>query len=133
MISKIILTVDDLKYIDDYREVGINTFLFLLKDFSVGYNSYTLEEINKLNVSNKYILINRVLDCDSIDNLRAVLKSIKNIKGIVFEDIGVLELVKELKLDIELILFQNHFNWNKDRINFWLDRYNSVCVRNELT
>ena len=133
MISKIILTIDDLKYIDDYREVGITTFLFPLKDYSVGYNTYTLDEINSINVSNKYILLNRVLDCKDIDNLKEVLKNLKDIKGIVFEDIGLIELVKELSIDIELILFQNHFNCNKDSINFWLDRVNSVFVSNELT
>lgn len=133
MISKIILTIDALKYIDDYREVGITTFLFPLKDYCVGYNTYTLDEINKVNVSNKYILINRVLDCKGIDDLTNVLKSIKDIKGLVFEDIGVLELAEELKLDLELILFQNHFNCNKDSINFWLDRVTSVFVSNELT
>ena len=96
MISKIILTIDDLKYIDDYREVGITTFLFPLKDYSVGYNTYTLDEINSINVSNKYILLNRVLDCKDIDNLKEVLKNLKDIKGIVFEDIGLIELVMML-------------------------------------
>ncbi len=131
MISKIILIVDDLKYLDDYREVGLTTFLFPLKDFSVGYKDYSLEEIEKLNVSNKYILVNRVLDCDGIDRFKKIINKFKSIKGIFFEDIGIYQVLKDSKLD--LILFQNHFNCNKDSINFWLDRVNSVVVSNELT
>ena len=131
MKSKIILTVDDLQYLDDYREVGVTTFLFPLKGFSVGYNDYTLEEINKANVSNKYILLNRVLDCIDIDKLKTIIKDIKGIKGIFFEDIGAYQVLKDL--DLELILFQNHFNCNIDSVNFWLDRVNSVVISNELT
>ena len=33
----------------------------------------------------------------------------------------------------EKILFQNHFGTNKDSINFWLDRVDSVFVSNEIT
>ena len=61
MMSKILINVDDAKYIDDYRKAGIDAFLFALEGYSVGYNTYTLEEIEKNDVSNKYILINRLL------------------------------------------------------------------------
>ena len=45
MMSKILINVDDAKYIDDYRKAGIDAFLFALKGYSVGYNTYSLEEI----------------------------------------------------------------------------------------
>ena len=127
------IVLDNLDYLDDYRKVGLTTFLFPLKGFCVGYNDYSLEEINKIDVSNKYILINRVLDCKDIDEFKKIINDIKNIKGLVFEDIGIYQTMKNLKLDLELILFQNHFNCNKESINFWLDRVDSVVVSNELT
>ena len=133
MISKVMLVVDNLDYLNDYRKVGIATFLFPLKGFSVGYDDYSLEEINEIGVSNKYLLINRVLDCKDIDKLKNLLSELKGIKGLVFEDIGVYQFVKHLGLDLELILFQNHFNCNTESINFWLERVNSVVVSNELT
>lgn len=133
MISKIILVLDNPDYLNDYRKVGITTFLFPLKEFCVGYNDYTLEEINKIDVSNKYILVNRVLDCKGIDNFKKIIKDLKGIKGIVFEDIGIYQIFSKLDVDLELILFQNHFNCNKESINFWLDRVDSVVVSNELT
>ena len=132
MISKILLYVDNLKYIDEYREVGVSTFLFALKGYCVGYNTNTLEEINNVNISNKFVLINRVLESKDIDNLREILPKLK-VDGIVFEDVGVYNLIKELKLDIKMILFQNHFNTNSFSVNFWLDRVDSVVISNELT
>ncbi len=132
MISKVLLYVDDIKYIEDYRKVGVEAFLFALDGYCVGYNTYSLEEINKIDVSNKYILLNRVLDCKDIDNLKRILSKFK-CKGIVYEDIGVYNLVKELGLNLELIFYQNHFGTNARSINFWLDRVDSVFVSNEIT
>jgi hypothetical protein len=131
--SNILIYVDKLEYIDDYRKAGVSAFLFGLEEFCVGYNTYSLSVIDSVEVSNKYLLVNRVLDCKSIDKLRDILKDIKGIKGIVFEDIGVLNVINDLKLDVEKILFQNHFGTNKDSINFWLDRVDSMVVSNEIT
>ena len=130
--SNILIYVDKLEYISDYRKAGVSAFLFGLSDYCVGYNTYTLEEINDVEVSNKYLLINRVLDCDAIDKLKVVLKDIIGIKGIIFEDIGLINVINDLGLDVEKILFQNHFGTNKDSINFWLDRVDSVFVSNEV-
>jgi collagenase-like PrtC family protease len=133
MISNILIYVDDLKNLEDYRKAGCNAFLFALDGYCVGYNTYSLEEIKKVDVSNKYIILNRVLDCKDIDNLKSILKDLNGIKGIVFEDIGVYHLLKEMNIAIEMILFQNHFATNTLSINFWLDRVNSVFVSNEIT
>ena len=70
------------------------TLAYPLKDFCVGLtNTFLLEEIP----TNSYIYVNRVLDCDSLDNLKKVLKN-ANQKGIIFEDLGVLDAVKSLSL-----------------------------------
>ena len=134
MKSKIIINVEKISDIDDYKKVGITTFLFALKGFCVGYeNEFTIDEVNEIKESN-YLLINRVLDCDAVDSLKELLNnSTLNIKGIFYEDIAVYQIVKELNLNIELISFQNHFNSNCGTINFWLDRVDSVLVCNELT
>lgn len=133
MISKILIYVDDITHIDDYRRVGVSTFLFALEGYCVGYHTNSLEEIKKVNVSNKYILLNRVLDCKDIDSLKEILRDFEGIKGIVFEDIGVYHLVKKMQLDLELILFQNHFATNSQSVAFWLKRVDSLFISNEIT
>ena len=133
MMSKILISVDSAKYIDDYRKAGINAFLFALDGYSVGYNTYSIDEIKKIDVSNKYILINRLLDSFEVDSLREVLKDLKDVTGIVYEDIAVYMICKELDLDIELIFFQNHFGTSLPEVNFWLDRVDSMFISNEIT
>lgn len=129
--SNILIYVDKLEYISDYRKAGVSAFLFGLSNYCVGYNTYTLDDIKNVEVSNKYLLINRVLDCKAIDELKVILKDISGIKGIVFEDIGLVNVLNDF--EGEKILFQNHFGTNKDSINFWLDRVDSVFVSNEIT
>lgn len=133
MISNILIYVDDINHIDDYRKAGVAAFLFGLEGYCVGYNTYSLEEIKKQSVSNKYIILNRMLDCKDIDNLRNIISDFTGIKGIVFEDIGVYNMVKDLELDLELILFQNHFATNTKSVNFWLNRLDSIFISNEIT
>ena len=129
--SNILIYVDKLEYISDYRKAGVSAFLFGLSNYCVGYNTYTLDDIKNVEVSNKYLLINRVLDCKAIDELKVILKDISGIKGIVFEDIGLVNVLNDF--EGEKILFQNHFGTNKDSINFWLDRVDSIFVSNEIT
>ncbi len=133
MISKILIYVSAIENIDDYRKAGVSAFLFGLDGYCVGYNTYSLDTIKKVNVSNKYILLNRVIDCKDIDKLKNVLTQLDGIKGIVFEDIGVYEVAKKMNLGLELILFQNHFATNKDSVSFWLERVDSVFLSNEIT
>jgi len=133
MISKILLYVQDVNHINDYRKVGVSTFLFALEGYCVGYKTYSLEEIVNVKVSNKYILLNRILDCKDIDNLKSILNNLGGIKGIVFEDIGIYQLVKDMKIDKELILFQNHFGTNSNSVNYWLDLVDSMFISNEIT
>lgn len=133
MISKVLIYVDDLNHINDYRKAGVSAFLFGLEGYCVGYKTYSLEEIEKIDVSNKYIILNRVLDCKDIDNLRNILLKFTNIKGLIFEDIGVYNMARDMGIELEMILFQNHFGTNSCSVNFWLDRVDSMFISNEIT
>lgn len=133
MKHNILINVEKKEYIDAYRKAGITAFLFALKDFCVGYQTFDIEDIIEADVPNKYILINRVLNSNDIDKLKEIIELFKGIKGIVFEDIGVYNVIKELNKDLELILFQNHFCTNSSSINFWLNRVDSTFVSNEIT
>lgn len=134
MKEKVIVSINQIEEIEEYKKVGISTFLFALQDFSVGYeNTFAIEKINEIEEENKYILINRVLDCDSVEKLRVLLKQTNHIKGIFFEDIAVYQIVKKEGLSYELIAFQNHFGSNIKSIDFWLNLIDSVVICNELT
>ena len=131
--SKYLILVNNLILINDFKELGYTNFLFALKDYSIGYSDFDLSEINAVN-ANKYLLINRILDSNEIRNLEQILINLVDIKGIVFEDLGVLEIAKKHNLDVELIYFHNHAGTNYKTINFWLNQgICSVVLSNELT
>ncbi len=103
------------------------TLAYPLKDFCVGFNNtFLLEEIP----TDAYIYVNRVLDCESLDKLKEVLKNV-NQKGIIFEDLGVIEITKSLS--IEKILFQNHQLTNYESVNEYLKYVDSLLISTDIT
>lgn len=129
--NKTLLLVSDDNLIDILKKESSITFLFPLEGFSVGFEKTF--NINDINVEG-FIFANRLLDNASIIELKEILKNLpKNIKGIVFDDIGVLNILQELKLDITKILFLNHLNCNYESINAYLEYVDSVVISTDIT
>jgi len=127
--NKILLNVSNIDDIKEYKKLGVSNFLFPLKDFSIGYNSFSFDEIKNID-ENVYVLVNRILTDDDIDNILK-LNIPSNVKGFVVEDVG---LFYELKnKNFELILFQNHLNNNFETINFWLKHFDSLVISTDIT
>lgn len=126
--SKILLQINNLCDVDFYKKLGVTNFLFPLKDYSVGYNSYTFNEISKYD--NAYVLVNRLLTDEDIDNFLK-LSIPKNIKGFVLEDTGMYEILKDK--GYTLINFQNHLNNNYKTINYWLKYFDSLVISTDIT
>lgn len=108
-----------------------NTFLFPIENFCVGIpKTFKLEEITEESL----IFINRLLDKDGIENFKVLLKNLpKNIKGIVFDDIGILNILLETKSTLTKILFLNHANCNYESINAFLEYVDSVVISTDIT
>ena len=128
--SKYLVLVQNKSLISKFKEVEKATFLFPLEGFSVGYPiTFKLDEIDEFGA---YILVNRLLDESSILKLKDLFSNFpKNIKGIVFEDLGVIDLVKDL--DITKILWQSHLNASYLSINGFLKYVDSVMVSTDIT
>lgn len=134
MPSNSLVIINELAEIKVYQEAGVTAFLFALKDFSVGYpQTYDSADLRMIKVD-KYLLINRLLDSNGVADLSKVLAGITDIKGLVYEDIAVYQLVNKLKLDLALIYFPNHGLCNQKAVAYWLDKgLNSIVLANELT
>lgn len=127
--DKILLTVNNLDDINYFKELEVSNFLFPLENYVVGYDTFSLKEIEKSKVK-AYLLINRLLTDDDIDEfLKLVLPS--NVVGLVIEDVGLYYSLKDCNL--ELINFQNHLNNSFETINFWLDYYDSIVLSTDIT
>lgn len=133
MKEKVIVNVVLPEEILFYQKNGINNFLVPLDKFCVGYQTMSADLIKNLR-GNLYLLINRILDKEGIESLKEILPAIDNIKGIFFDDLGVLEIINELKLKVEKIYFPNHFATNYASINAYFKRgIDSVVLSNEIT
>lgn len=129
MLNKVIVRVNNLKEVNTLKEKGISNFLFPLEKFSIGYQTFTLEEIKDLKV-NIYLLINREFDNITLNEFKKI-KDLSFVKGIFFEDIAVYMLLKGT--GIPLIWSTMHFVINSRSINFWLAKVCSARLSNELT
>ncbi len=107
-------------------------FLFPMKEYSVGFlKTFSKEEIQ---TPNAYLYINRILDKDAILNLKKDLGMLpKNIRGICFTDLGIINIVKELNLKVKLIYMQNHNTTNAVSINYYLEYVDSVFLSTDIT
>lgn len=127
--NKIIITINNLDEIKEYKKIGITNFLFAVKDFSIGYSSFQLDELANLN-ENIFLLINRIMDTKSIENLRKIIQKLKFVKGIFFEDLGIYQMLKDT--NIPLIYNQTQFATNIKSINHFLDKTYSAVISNSL-
>jgi len=132
--DKLLISINNLEDIKKYRRVGITAFLFPLKEFSIGYpNTFEINDITEIDADN-YILINRLLDNQAIQEVKNIICNLPDsIKGIVFDDIGILNICKNENVKQELILFQTHFATSTKNVNYWLNEVDSVVLSNEIT
>lgn len=122
---KKLVTVTNREIIDDLRRDANITLVNPLKSFCVGYEvEFDISEIDD------YVLVNRILDDNDLDKLESILNS-SNIKGIVFDDLGIIDIVANL--DITKILLLDHLATNTKSINYYLEYVDSVIVSNDLT
>lgn len=129
--NKILLLVETRELAQKFRSESNVTFLFPVKGFCVGFNETI--DINDIKEEG-FIFVNRILDNEGIEAFRNMIKEVpKNIKGIVFDDIGVLNVLKEEKIELTKILFLNHFNCNYLSINEYLEYVDSVVVSSDIT
>jgi len=124
-----LLKINNIEDISKLKELGITKFVYPLKNFCVGIpNTFLVSDI----LEDGYLFINRILDNDGIDELRKIIDNLpKNIIGIIFDDLGIYELIKNK--DIEKILYLSHFNCNSKSVNIYLDLVDTVILSTDIT
>ena len=120
------------KNIEEYINMGINTFLLPLEKYSVEYNKYfSLEEIRnikeKYNNIDLFVSLNKNIMNEELNDLKDILKELDNlsIKGIFFYDSAIIKLKKDLNLNLDLVWSQTHMVTNYKTCDY----YNSMGVK----
>ena len=101
----------------------VDAYLLGIENLSVNMPIYfTLEEIKNINTEKEvFISLNKNMHSNDLKLLEETLIELSklNIKGIFFYDIGVLNIVKRLNINIPLVWAQEHMTTNYETINFW--------------
>lgn len=122
---KKLVTVISEEFDKDLRENDTLVKVYPLKSFCVGYDTYfSIEEIYD------FVLVNRILNDEELDELERILKG-SSIRGILFDDLGVLEIVADMPITKILIL--DHIATNTKSINYYLEFVDSVVVSSDIT
>ena len=114
-----------LMYIPNKKELNndVDAYLLGIENLSVNMPIYfTLEEIKNIKSDKEiFISLNKNMHSNDLSLLEETIIELSklNIKGIFFYDIGVLNIVKRLNLNIPLVLSQEHLTTNYETINFW--------------
>ena len=115
------------KNIEDYLNYT-NSFILGLKDFSINYLEFDINEIKELLNNYKDIEVFVSLNCNYFnDDLKELEEKIIelskiNIKGILFYDLAVLEIVKRNNLKVDLCWHQEHMVNNYNTCNYYYDK-----------
>lgn len=115
---KTLVIPSSLKIIDKLNCDGV---IIGIKDLSINMPCYF--EINDLNKINKeiFVCLNKNIHNNELDLLEKTLIELSNhkIDGIIFYDIAVVNIVKRLKLNFNLVWSQEHMTNNYYTVNFW--------------
>lgn len=133
---KYIVVPNDIKDIEIYSN-NIDTFIIGLKDYSINYPIATIEEIKELSKKyNLFIAVNKNIFNSELDDLLDKLKELAklNILGVLYYDLGILNLVKDNNLSLDLVWHQTHMVTNYNTCNFYYEQgVKYGYIANEIT
>lgn len=115
------------KKIQDYLNYT-NSFIIGIKDFSISYLEYSLEEIKKLkrdypNIE-LFVSMNKNIFNKDLKELERILIELSNIdiQGVLFYDLSILSIVQRLGLNLPLIWGQEHMTTNYNTCNYYYQK-----------
>ena len=115
------------KDILDYLDYT-NSFIIGLKDFSINYQEYSIEEIKKLREEYPnieiFVSMNKNIFNSDLINLKDMLHELShiNINGVLFYDLSILSIVNKEKLNIPLVWAAEHMTTNYNTCNYYLEK-----------
>ena len=125
---KISVITNDVNNVLEYSKLGVDAFIFGLKDYSSGYNNeLTIDEIRKLREDYSgelFIAVNKNIFNRELVDLEFKLQQLDelNISGILFYDMAVLSIRNKLGLRVPLVWNQTHMVTNYNTCNYYYDK-----------
>ncbi|MBQ6282059.1 MAG: U32 family peptidase [Bacilli bacterium] len=120
---KILVEPLSLNHLYELDKKDIGGFIVGIEGFSI-FQSLKLDvdDIKNINTNKElYVFINKPIHNNELDSVKDILISLSkmNISGVLFEDIAIYKLNKDLKLNLNLIWASNHLPTNTYSCNYW--------------
>ncbi len=134
---KYVIIPNDIDELDFYKEKGIDTFIIGLEHYSINYPTASLEWIQEF--SQKYSLfisVNKNIFNSELEDVQKQLIALSKlpIQGVLFYDLGLLNLVHENKIPIDLVWHQTHMVTNYNTCNYYYEKgVKTAFLANEIT
>ena len=123
--SKLIVTVNDLLQLDELLDKNIYGVMLYVDKLSVNSSFYiNVDELNEIDFKDKkvFVVMNKIMHNCDLDEVRLVLSQLKKMDvKILFYDIGVYNIAKELDMVDKLVIYQDHLNASIQSNKFYYD------------
>lgn len=112
--SKLIVTVNSLDHLSKLVDKDIYGVMLYIDKLSVNSSFYIdIDDINNINLKNKklFVVMNKLMHNSDLDMVTEVLKKLVNMDvKILFYDMAVFNISKELGIIDKLVIYQDHLN-----------------------
>ncbi len=122
---KFIIIPKDIKDLDLYKNKGADTFIFGLEDYCINYPSLSLEKIKELSQdTNIFVAMNKNIFNSELEDVKDKLVELSKlpILGVLYYDLGILNIVKNYDISIDLVWHQTHMVTNYNTCNYYYDK-----------
>lgn len=106
----------------------VDGFILGVKNLSVNLPYYLeldelMEVINNLSSKEIFVSLNKNIHNTDLEYLKEVLIKLDktNVKGVIYYDVSIVNLKKELNLQLDLVWGQEHMTTNYLTMNYWYD------------
>ena len=123
LLMKTLIIPKSIEEINDFKDY-YDGIIIGIKDLSVNVNLYlTVEEVNNLKIDKEiFVALNKNMHNCDLELLENTMKSLKNIKGILYYDASVVALYSELKPLYDLVWSQEHMTTSSVTCNYWYEK-----------
>ncbi len=118
------------KNIDFYRKLGIENYLFSLKDYATESNCYfNINDIKEIKSQYRdihlFVSINKNIKNQEIEPLKKILKELDfiGIDAVFFYDQAIILLKEKLNLSFDLVWAQTHMVTNYNTCNYYYQNH----------
>ena len=120
---KILTIPTDMEEINKIKDY-VDGFIIGIEDYSVNVNfKIHKDNLNILNNIDKdiFICLNKNLHNIDLEEVKKIMIELNdyNIKGLMYYDVGILNIYKALNLNYDLVCSQEHLTTNYKTVNYW--------------